>query len=81
MTDVSRGRKKMGVKVQARVESALEAPAKVAPSKRAGVDRGAVWDRMDAPGSARTRLPGVPASAPPISPRSCPARPTPHRAC
>jgi len=41
MTEVSRGRRNMGVKVQARVESALKAPVKVAPAKRAGVDRGA----------------------------------------
>ena len=33
MTDVSRGRRHMGVKVQARVESALQAPAKVAPAR------------------------------------------------
>ena len=33
MTDVSRGRKNMGVKVQARVESALKAPAKIAPAQ------------------------------------------------
>ena len=33
MTQVARGRQSMGVKVQARVESALQAPAKVAPAK------------------------------------------------
>ena len=33
MTDVSRGRRHMGVKVQARVESVLQAPAKVAPAQ------------------------------------------------
>ena len=33
MTQVARGRQSMGVKVQARVESALHAPAKVAPAK------------------------------------------------
>ena len=32
MTQVARGRQSMGVKVQARVESALQAPAKVAPA-------------------------------------------------
>ena len=47
MTQVSRGHRNMGVKVQARVASALEAPAKVAPALCAGVDREAVWDRMD----------------------------------
>ena len=33
MTQVARGRQSMGVKVQARVESTLQAPAKVAPAK------------------------------------------------
>ena len=56
MTDVSRGRRNMGVKVQARVESALEAPAKVAPAKRTDVDRGAVWDRMDAHGLSQNEV-------------------------
>ena len=35
----------MGVKVQARVESALQAPAKVAPAQPACIDREAVWER------------------------------------
>ena len=50
LTAVSRGRRTMGVKVEARVESALGAPAKVAPAKLAAIDRKAVWDRMDAHG-------------------------------
>ena len=33
MTQVARGRQNMGVKVQVRVESALKAPAKIAPAK------------------------------------------------
>ena len=33
MTQVARGRQNMGVKVQARVESALNAPAKIAPAR------------------------------------------------
>ena len=33
VTQVARGRQSMGVKVQARVESALQAPAKVAPAR------------------------------------------------
>ena len=33
MTQVARGRQNMGVKVQARVESALNAPAKIAPAQ------------------------------------------------
>ena len=50
LSQVSRGRQSMGVKVQARVESALEGPAKVAPAQCAGIDREAVWDRMNAHG-------------------------------
>ena len=56
MTEVSRGRRSMGVKVQARVESALEAPAKVAPAKCASVDREAVWSRMDAHGLSQNEV-------------------------
>ncbi len=56
MTEVSRGRKNMGVKVRARVESALEAPTKVAPAKRAGVDREAIWDRMDVLGISQNEV-------------------------
>ena len=56
MTQVSRGHRNMGVKVQARLESTLEASAKVAPAKRADVDRGAVWDRMDAHGLSQNEV-------------------------
>ena len=56
MTQVSRGHRNMGVKVQARVEAALEAPAKVAPALCAGVDREAVWDRMDAHGFSQNEV-------------------------
>ena len=45
-----------GVKVQARVEAALEAPAKVAPALCAGVDREAVWDRMDVLGVSQNEV-------------------------
>ena len=48
MTQVARGRQSMGVKVQGRVESALEAPVKIAPAQPACIDREAVWGRMDA---------------------------------
>ena len=48
MTQVARGQKNMGVKVQARVESALEAPATVAPAQCATVNLQAMWDRMNA---------------------------------
>ena len=50
MSMVARGHSNMGVKVQARVESALEAPAKVAPAQCAGIDREAMWERMNAHG-------------------------------
>ena len=50
MTEVSRGRRNMGVKVQARVESALETPVKIEPAQCVSIDRQAVWDRMDAHG-------------------------------
>ena len=48
ITKVARGQKNMGVKVQARVESALEAPATVAAAQCATVNFQAVWDRMNA---------------------------------
>ena len=48
MTEVAWGRRSMGVKVQGRVESALEAPVKIAPAQPACIDREAVWGRMDA---------------------------------
>ena len=48
MSQVARGHSNMGVKVQARVESALEAPVKIAPAQPACIDREAMWDRMDA---------------------------------
>ena len=50
MSQVARGHSNMGVKVQARVESALQAPAKVAPAQPACIDREAVWERMNAHG-------------------------------
>ena len=70
MSMVSRGRRSMGVRVQALVEATLEAEATVASAQLACVDPKAVWDRMDAHGSARTRSHGARASAPPTSPRS-----------
>ena len=56
MTQVSRGHRSMGVKVQARLESVLEAPATVAPAKRASVDRETVWDRMDGHGVSQNEV-------------------------
>ena len=38
------------MKGQARVESALEAPVKIAPAQAACIDREAMWDRMNAHG-------------------------------
>ena len=56
MSQVARGRSNMGVKVQARMESALEAPAKVAPAQPACIDREAVWDRMNAHGFSQNEV-------------------------
>ena len=56
MTQVSRGRRNMGVNVQARVQSALEAPARVAPAQCASVDREAVWDRMEILGISQNEV-------------------------
>ena len=56
MSQVARGRSNMGVKVQARVESALEAPAKIAPAQPACIDREAVWDRMNAHGFSQNEV-------------------------
>ena len=46
MSMVARGHSNMGVKVQARVASALEAPVKVAPAQPACIDSQVLWDRM-----------------------------------
>ena len=50
MTQIARGQKHMGVRVQAQIESALGAPAKVAPAQCPDIDRRVVWDQMDALG-------------------------------
>ena len=50
MSMVARGRQSMGVKVQARVEAALEAPVRIAPAQPACIDPQALWDRMNAHG-------------------------------
>ena len=50
LSQVSRGHKNMGVKTQARVEAALDGPAKVAPAGCAAVDPQALWERMNAHG-------------------------------
>ena len=56
MSQVARGHSNMGVKVQARVESALQAPAKVAPAQPACIDREAVWERMNAHGISQNEV-------------------------
>ena len=56
MSMVARGHSNMGVKVQARMESALEAPARVAPAQPACIDREAVWDRMNAHGFSQNEV-------------------------
>ncbi len=56
MTEVSRGRRDMGVKVQARVESALKAPVKIEPAQCASIDRQVVWDRMNAHGISQNEV-------------------------
>ena len=50
ISDVSRGRRNMSVKVQKRVEALLQAPAQAAPAQKPTVDCRALWDRMDAHG-------------------------------
>ena len=56
MTQVARGRKSMGVKVQARVEAALEGSAEVAPAQPGCVDRQVLWDRMNAHGISQNEV-------------------------
>ena len=50
LSAVARGHQNMGVKLQTRVEAALDGPAKVAPAECANVDRRMLWERMDAHG-------------------------------
>ena len=50
LSDVSRGRRNMGVKTQQRVEALLQAPAQAAPAQKPKIDCRALWDRMDAHG-------------------------------
>ena len=48
MTQVSRGQRSMSPAVQAQVEAALDAPARVEPAQTPTVDPRALWDRMEA---------------------------------
>ena len=62
MTQVSRGERNMSPAVQARVEEALDGPAKVEPASIRSVDPRALWDRMDAHGFSQNetaRLAGI----------------------
>ncbi len=56
MSMVARGHRSMGVKLQARVQSALESPAKVAPAQPACVDPQVLWDRMNAHGISQNEV-------------------------
>ena len=56
MSMVARGRSNMGVKVQARVEAALEAPVRIAPAQPACIDPQALWERMDAHGFSQNEV-------------------------
>ena len=62
MTQVSRGERNMSPAVQARVEAALDGPARVEPAQPRSVDCRALWDRMDAHGFSQNevaRLAGI----------------------
>ena len=50
MTQVSRGQRNMSPAVQAQVEAALDAPARIEPAQPPTVEPRALWDRMDAHG-------------------------------
>ena len=56
LTNVSRGRSHLGVKVQRRVEELLQAPAQAAPASKPNVDCRALWERMDAHGISQNEV-------------------------
>ena len=56
MSMVSRGRRSMGVRVQALVAAALEAQATVASAQLACVDPQVVWERMNAHGFSQNEV-------------------------
>ena len=56
LSDVSRYRRNMNMKVQAQVEEALEAPVRVASAQRPRVDHEALWDRMEAHGLSQNEV-------------------------
>ena len=53
LSQVARGLRNMGPAVQARMEAALEGPARIEPSQRPTVDPRVLWDRMDAHGMSQ----------------------------
>ncbi len=55
LTQVCRGQRRMSPGVQAKVEAALEAPARVEPAQPRDVDTRALWDRMDAHNYSQNR--------------------------
>ena len=62
MTLVARGHRSMSPQVQARVETALEGPARVEAAQAPTVDPRALWDRMEAHGYSQNetaRLAGI----------------------
>ena len=56
LCQASRGQRNMGPAVQARVEEALDAPARVEAARRRSVDCRALWDRMDAHGYSQNQV-------------------------
>ena len=56
MSQVARGQRNMGVRVQALVEAALEADATVASAQLACVDPQVLWERMDAHGISQNEV-------------------------
>ena len=56
LSQVSRGHKSMGVKVQARLEAALEGAAKIASAECANIDPQTLWDRMNAHGFSQNEV-------------------------
>ena len=56
MSEVARGHRNMGVRVQSLVEAALEADATVASAQFACVDPQVLWERMDAHGISQNEV-------------------------
>ena len=56
LSEISRGHKSMGVKVQARLEAALEGAAKVASAECANIEPQTLWDRMNAHGFSQNEV-------------------------